>query len=373
MRKLVKKIIGAKLYSMKKSSYLDLYKRILDCNPALGAKSVREDEWLDKWRKYDTSLSPLSYRIFSRYIGEDMNIAPPELVYTIVEPVLTPLSYLDYYSDKNSLDKILPSSYTPEVYVRNINGFFYDGSYDRIDDINDNFINTIKADKVIVKPTLSSGGKGVKIYRRIDDKLIDASGKILSLSHIKKEYKCNFLISECIEQSDITSEFNESSVNTIRIATYRDRKGVVHPLRALLRIGAKGADVDNIHAGGVRCGIHDDGTLNKYVCDLLGNKKTEFNGIDFTVGYKIPNYESVREFAVEVSRHVLHHDLVALDVVIDKHNKPRLLEINVGGFSGWAFQFTSGTMFGEYTDEIFEFCYKERTNLSINIALNYNK
>lgn len=374
MRQLVKKILNNKLYSIKKSNYLNLYKRILDNNPALGLKSAREDEWLSKWRKYDKSLSPLSYRIFSRYIGLDMNIAPPELVYTIVEPILTPLQYLDYYSDKNSLDKILPSSYTPEVFVRNINGFFYDGSYNRIDDIiTDNFINSIRVDKVIVKPTLSSGGKGVKIYSRVYDKFIDASGKILSLSHIRNEYKYNFLISECIEQSDITSKFNESSVNTIRIATYRDRKGVVHPLRALLRIGAKGADVDNIHAGGVRCGIHEDGTLNKYVCNLLGNKKTEFNGIDFTVGYKIPNYESVREFAADVSRHVLHHDLVSLDVVIDKHNMPRLLEINVGGFSGWAFQFTSGTMFGEYTDEIFEFCNNERNNLSLHFALNYNR
>lgn len=69
MRQLVKKILNNKLYSIKKSNYLNLYKRILDNNPALGLKSAREDEWLSKWRKYDKSLSPLSYRISRDILG----------------------------------------------------------------------------------------------------------------------------------------------------------------------------------------------------------------------------------------------------------------------------------------------------------------
>lgn len=39
-------------------------------------------------------------------------------------------------------------------------------------------------------------------------------------------------------------------------------------------------------------------------------------------------------FALKVSEHVLHHDLVALDIVLNADNKPCLLEINIEGFSG---------------------------------------
>ena len=79
------------------------------------------------------------------------------------------------------------------------------------------------------------------------------------------------------------SQFNNTSVNTIRVMTYRSlaTNEVVIP-NAILRVGAEGKDVDNAHAGGMFCGISANGVLGKYMCDYLGNKKKSFNGVDYS-------------------------------------------------------------------------------------------
>ena len=203
-----------------------------------------------------------------------------------------------------------------------------------------------------MKPTLSSSGKGVKIYSRKGDVFLDKSQQTLTLEYLNKAYKSNYLISEFFHQSDFMQKFNQSSVNTIRMATYRDRKGCVHVLRTIVRMGGKNAEVDNAHAGGVFCGVDEDGNLGNYVCDWLGNTGKIHNGIDFSKEkLQIPGFEAVKEFAIETHKYIIHHDLLALDIVLDKCNRPQLLEINCEGFGGWLFQFTSGSMFAQYTDE----------------------
>lgn len=98
----------------------------------------------------------------------------------------------------------------------------------------------------------------------------------------------------------------------------------------------------------------------KYACNQYGNKYNKHNGIDFSKkDFTVPNWENVKAFALQVSNKFIHHSLFALDVVLDKNNNPKLLEVNVQGFGGWAFQFTSGTCFREYTDDVMEYCSKE--------------
>ena len=87
--------------------YHDLYHTMVSKSPELGNKAEGEEAWLDKWQRYDRNLSPLAYRIFSRFIGKDLNIMPMELCMCLVEPILNPAEFLHYYSDKNSFGKIL--------------------------------------------------------------------------------------------------------------------------------------------------------------------------------------------------------------------------------------------------------------------------
>ena len=123
-----------------------------------------------------------------------------------------------------------------------------------------------------------------------------------------------------------------------------------------MRIGGKGSVVDNAHAGGCYVGIHLDGTLCHEVLDQYGRRSENFNGVDFTQNFIYPRWNEVTEFARSVGKYVPHHRLLALDIVLDKNNNPRLIEINCLYYSSWLFQYTIGPSFGKFTDEILEYC-----------------
>lgn len=51
------------------------YQLVLNSNPQLNYFSDFEGErkWLEKWRRWVPDVSPMAYRVFSQYIGEDVN------------------------------------------------------------------------------------------------------------------------------------------------------------------------------------------------------------------------------------------------------------------------------------------------------------
>lgn len=54
--------------------------------------------------------------------------------------------------------------------------------------------------------------------------------------------------------------------------------------------------------------------------------------------------------------------------MLDESNEPVLIEYNIRAFSVWLFQFTNGSGFGKYTDEIIEYCIehkREATRISV--------
>ncbi len=349
--------------------YHNLYKSMISKSPELGKVAEGENAWLNKWREYDKRMSPLAYRIFSRYIGNDINIMPMELCMSFVEPILTPAEYRQYYSDKNSFGKILQGIRMPYVYARNIKGSFFDNNYNSLDGHPLSELEQRKVNSFVLKPSLEASGRGVRIFRYSNGRFVDSENTVFSLEFLYTVYKKDYLIQECVSQSAFNSYFNPTSINTIRIATYRDVKThEVRYLRAVMRIGRKGTEVDNSHAGGSFVGIDECGVLGKYLCNQWGEKVCVFNDIDFEHNtFVIPNYEYIKQFAIEIGEKVIHHDLVAMDIAIDSNNNPQLIEINVGGFSGKLFQLTSGTVFGDYTDDVMEYVTRKMKNSELKI------
>lgn len=358
--RLAKKIIVYILSYSRRVSYIKNYKECIAINPELDKPAEGEKEWLDKWRKYDKRVSPLSYRIFSRYIGPDINILPMEVCANIIEPVLTPGILAPFYNDKNSFGLLYNKDEMPITYVRNIGGAYYDDEYRPIDG---NIISHIDSHEVIIKPSTESSGRGVALFKKTENVYKDKNGNILTKEYLDKEYRADFVVQERFEQSDYMAQFNPSSVNTIRIATYKEPTGEVKYLRGIVRIGGNGAIVDNAHSGGRYIGIDDNGCFGNYACDSVGNRYSVHNNINFSQEeYIVPNFEQVKAFAEKISLRFIHHRLLALDIVLDKNNQPKMLEVNVQGFSAWLFQFTSGTAFREYTDSVMEYCAKNISN-----------
>lgn len=353
--------------------YLSLYKKIEQQNPGITTTPCEgEYEWLKKWRKYDKNVSVCSYRIFQKYIGSDLNIMPLELCAGMVEPVLNPENYRAYYNDKNAYDLIFKDFRRPVAWLRNINGICYDDNYKLVDLASFDF-SQIDCDALIVKPTRDCSGHGVRMFEKRDNSFVDKEGTVLNGNFLHSAYRENFIIQTKLNQHSYMSQFNETSLNTLRVVTYRSVKtGKIHIIGSIIRIGAKGACVDNAHAGGMFVGVDvKNGKLGKYACNWLGGADNSFNGIRFDASdFIIPDFEAIKDFAIHVSENIIHHNLVALDIALDEKGGPTLIEINCGGFSAWLFQFTTGAVFGEFTGEIMEHCYQEYKLLDANIEID---
>lgn len=85
------------------------------------------------------------------------------------------------------------------------------------------------------------------------------------------------------------------------------------------------------------------------------------NGINFVSNdLSIPSYNRIKEFAIEIASYVTYHRCLAMDIMIDQKEYPRLIEFNISGLSTWFYPFAGSPMFGKYTDEIIEYCYKNK-------------
>lgn len=315
---------------------------------------------------YKVPISPLQYRVFRHYIGDNINIVPEEVIHLVIEPILNSKMTAGYYADKNFFDKILPKAYQSQTILRRIRGRFYDGDYNIIT-INESALthrlNDLGFKKIIVKPTVDGeSGRGVMLFEFSDSLGCWKSkhdGSTLTAEFLTKKIGDDFILQEAIEQHSDIAKFNSSSVNTLRLAVYRSVKDEqCHIIGAIMRIGSHGSIVDNAHQGGCFVGIDKDGKFGKVVCNQYGQIKQVFNDIDFNDDYYYPKWDSVIPFAKDICKRIIHHRLVALDIVVDINGNPKLIEFNIipGTFSSWLFQYTVGSVFGDYTEEILEYC-----------------
>jgi hypothetical protein len=170
------------------------------------------------------------------------------------------------------------------------------------------------------------------------------------------------------------AQFNPTSVNTLRIAVYRDVKtGALEVIGAVIRIGGKGSFVDNICSGGSFIYVDNNGKLSNFACNEHGNTYKIHNGIDFEKNeFVIPDFEKIKQFVFEVAKRMPHMNLFANDVAIDENGSPKLIEVNTIMFSYWLYQFFGKPVFGEHTDEIIEYCLKENEKIAPKVVLKYD-
>lgn len=354
---------GAKLYKRFYSSQLKRH-------PARRKES--EKYYLQLWSRLCRNPDKNTYRLFSQYIGEDSRIAPEDVTSGIIQPLMNPVSYRGYYQDKNMFDKILSPDIMPSTLLRGMMGGVYTVDYQIVADLESVLaVISEKEECIFVKPTVdtSSGEQVVGFRRRSDGILHSLTDGVAFDKKWLHDYmidNSDFIIQRGLTQHSAISKFNPTSINTIRIATYRsvaDNKP--HFLNAILRIGNKGSFVDNAHSGGMFIGINKNGILGKYACDQFGNRYDSFNGINFnTETHIIPDFDTIIDFSEKVASDIIHARLVAQDICLEADGSPKLVEFNIRAFSPWLFQYTVGPAFGDYTDEIIEYCVAHKKDIS---------
>lgn len=290
--------------------------------------------------KYHEYYSSLNGIYSSQYI-------PHGIYYNKIIPALYDLKLTSTYDDKNFTSKLFPQVCQPNCIIKNINGYYYKddkpiSKKEALEICND-------LPDVIIKPTLyTSGGHGV---RKISVK--DGISNGVYIEDIFDEYKKNFVVQNIVEQHEDLAKLNPSSLQTMRVVTYRRNDEVVL-ISALLRIGRKGAYVDNGTAGGFCCGIDLEGKLKKYGYTFNPTTKVSKtdNGIKLE-SYCVPHYKNVIELAKKLHWELPHLLMVGWDFTIDKYGKVILVELNPT-FGINILQLTNGPAFGIYTEEIFK-------------------
>lgn len=318
-----------------------------------------ENNYIEKWKVFGHEVEPYSYRLYSHYMEPSSDIVPENIGRMHIEPILNPAPMRAYYADKNVFPVVCGEENVPKTLLCRINGStLLDGKFVPVNCDIDDLLQ--EEQRVVLKPSVDgSSGKGVMMFTKKDGKWVSSSDAAVLTSDYLMKYGKDFVLQRAITQHEDLSYFNPSSVNTIRLAVYRSVKDEVpHVTAGVMRVGRSGEYVDNAHrGGGVFVGIDmSTGRVGNKLFNHCGQCQTEWNGLDYSEERYIPNWEEVKQFACQIARKVTHHRLLALDLTVTSEGRPFLIEYNLKAFSYWFFMFTNQKPFGEFTDEIIEYC-----------------
>lgn len=192
----------------------------------------------------------------------------------------------------------------------------------------------------MIKPFLDKHGHGVKSLD-VTDGITNLDGT--SITDVFDRYGANFQIQERVKQHERMSALNPTSVNTIRIVTYRSGMEVLL-IYFVIRIGRKGQVVDNQSAGGISVSIDENGRLGTTCVGGYNENNVERTDTGVVIcGYHVPSYEKAVEAVKQQHYNLPFFDIIGWDVAIDEGGEPVLLEWNANvGLSQSAFVPGSG-------------------------------
>jgi hypothetical protein len=269
----------------------------------------------------------------------------PKSLYEVeLIPKANKMSYRNAYADKNMVDTFLPNVKHPHTILKRMNGYFY---------FENRPVSKQEAIKLcqninhaIIKPVLNHSGEGIQGLE-VNDGITNING--MTIEQLFDKYGKNFQIQERLKQHEKMSQLNESSVNTIRIVTYRSDMEIL-VIYSVVRIGRKGSVIDNQCAGGISTVIGEDGKLGGtafggYLENGIG--KTDSGTV--LDGFEIPSYHEAIETVKRLHYQLPFFNLIGWDIAIDEEGDPVIIEWNAGpGLSQSAF----GPGFGKYTERI---------------------
>lgn len=247
------------------------------------------------------------------------------------------------YNDKNMTDITLPKTHQPKIFLKNMCGYFYAGGKAITEDEALDLCKNLG--DVIIKPSLTGRGTDVKKVH-ISNGIVDG-GK--TLKELFDEYHADYLVQAVIHQHKEMEALNPSSINTIRIVTYRHEMEI-KTVYTVIRIGRKGMNVDNESAGGISAIIRPDGTIGRYAYGAPGVDNVEYtdSGVKLE-GYKVPSFDKAIELVKFSHMQLPYFNLIGWDIAIEEDGSPIMIELNLNPDLS---QSANGPAFGEYTDEI---------------------
>ena len=309
------------------------------------------------WGKYRFAYPKINYTIFQTYknrFGQfDVRFIPGAVRTEYLSKHFINKSYAVVFQHKSMLPFLYPDIRQPQPVVVRMNSAYFDSHYDLISREEavkqiHSFLQEDKKRRIIIKPNGSSGGHNISVFTCNDS--IPQIGEVIKQLGISA-----FIAQEMIHQSEFTSQFNPSSVNTIRITSLLF-EGKITPLAALIRIGKVGADVDNWCSGGALLGIDiNTGKCNNWI---LSNDLFRSHIIPPSIDLSekemyVPNFDKVKNTIIKCHSRIPYIRMISWDIALDEENEPVLIECNFGGMIQ-LHQAVTGPLFGSLTDRILD-------------------
>ncbi|WP_434120958.1 sugar-transfer associated ATP-grasp domain-containing protein [Salinicoccus roseus] len=339
-------------------------------------KRYKEAGWLEEideafikevkayWKKhYHMNVDPLLHIAYMNYTGKkEPRLIHHKLSWNQVIPFFNDQGMNETYKDKNLYDKLIPAEWAAETVIKRAHGLYFDrqnNCLSRSDAINE--MLSFKED-FIVKPSNTNNGQGIKKLYYLDGTL-QLDDRKLTLQALERMYGGNFSVQKVVQQHSTMSNPHPDSVNTLRMVTFR-WKGEIRYLLTFARFGANNNVLDNTSHGGVSIGVKDNGEFMDKALDrsFKVHETHPTTGFPFKDMEPVPNFDTFKQYVIDLHKNILHHDFLSWDIVVGADGLPVFLEANFKGGT-WFYQLLSEKpLFGDLTEEVLEYMYKERND-----------
>lgn len=256
------------------------------------------------------------------------------------------------YIDKCSYDNYLTDVWRPKTIIRNTNGYFYDSEkpISRVEALE--LCGNLKV--VVIKPSMiGMWGTGVRIFSS-ENGII---GENETIENLFDQFKTNFIIQKKVEQHEAMSLLNPTSLNTLRVLSYR-HCDEVSILYAVVRIGRKDKFVDNETAGGINADIDlTNGCIKDCAYGTPSEKRILKTDVGTVLkGFAIPSFKETIAVVKDIHLRLPYFNLVGWDFGIDREGRPVMIEWNRCPDLS---QTAHGPAFGEMTEEIVRYALSQ--------------
>ena len=343
------------------------FKRYLNAGLLNNLDKTYIEETQKYWKKYySRTIDPsLNVAFMNLTHKKGTRVIPGTIMWNEIIPFFNDLSMTPGYKDKNIYDILIKTPRSVNTVLKCVRNHYYDSSNNNIEESNaKNIILNYRS--LIIKPSNSNNGVGIaKLIIKNGQLLLN--NKVVTMNDLANIYNSNFIVQEIIEQHSIMAAPHPSSVNSLRMVTFR-WKGNIHHLLTFARFGANNDVKDNAGSGGVCLGVTDTGRF----LDLAIDEKAQTYSHHPTTGFRfadmdqIPNFEEFKNFVITSHKDIIHHDFVSWDIAVGLDGLPIFIEANFAGAT-WLYQLAAQKpLFGELTEEVLHYVANEKDRISIS-------
>jgi hypothetical protein len=330
------------------------------CFPSavLRSKTKGEKEHLTYWNRLNQKPHPMFYRAYSHYSKNKIaEYIPDDLFHFSCLPVLNIKEFDAGYSDHYFLSQLFPDELRSKIVFRNIEEVYYDQNHNVIEIAKKSLDELLEEhEEILLKPSLETDlKKPIRIFKKVDGNFLDKKNELLTLEFLEEKYQKNYVAELPFRLHSSILKFESIGLSALRFYMYRSPiSEKTNVLGCCLISGNNGYNEYNlIREAGIFL-VNEEGCIK-----LFAKQENEdrihklFTNVDDN---RIPKMGVLINCAIKAAEANYYHRVIAIDLTLDEDQQIKLLGIRNHTFEPSALQFTGRPFFGNYTDEVIEYC-----------------